>query len=82
MLVILTPSAAPPTSSICFISNIRAHPYTTNVTPEASTVNKYRKLSASPPLRLFKTSQHAKLIKVTWITYIKPPVDCSQYIQF
>jgi hypothetical protein len=65
MLVILALSAAPPTSSTCFISNTCAYLYTTSVVPKASTANKCRKLSASLPPGLPKPGQRAKLIKVT-----------------
>ena len=83
MLVMLAPLAAPLASSTCFISNARACLCTASVAskafkaPEAPTANKCRKLSASPPLGPPKSGQRAKPIKVTWITRIEPPVDCS-----
>ena len=63
MLVISTPSAAPPASSTrsCIytantapVSNTRDYSCTTSITPKAS-INKYRKLSTFS-LRLFKLS--------------------------
>ena len=74
MLVTLTPLAAPLTSSTCSISNTRAYSHTANVAPESSAVNKHKKLSTPPPLGPLKPGQRAKLIKVTWITYIDPPI--------
>ena len=64
-LVMLMPLAVPPAGSICSISNTCTCLCTANVAPEASAVNKYRKLSAPPPLGPPKLSQRAKLIKVT-----------------
>ena len=81
-LATLTPSAAPLASSTRSISNTRAYPRTASVTPKASAVNKCRKPSTPPPLGLPKPSQRAKLIKVTRITRIEPPIDCSQCIRF
>ena len=74
--------AAPLASSTRSISNTRAYLYSTSVAPKASTINKYRKPSTPPPLGPLKPSQRAKLIKVTWITCIEPPIDYSQRIQF
>ena len=54
-LATLTLLAAPLASSTRSISNIRAYPRTTSITPKASAVNKPRKLSAPPPLGLPKT---------------------------
>ena len=53
MLVILT-LLAPLAGSTRFISSTLAYLYTASVTPEASAVNKYRKLSTPPPLGLPK----------------------------
>jgi len=50
ILAILIPSAAPLAGSTHSISNTRARLYTANIAPEASTINKYRKLSTPPPL--------------------------------
>jgi hypothetical protein len=77
----LAPSAAPPASSTCSISNTCAYLYTASVTPEASAANKYRKPSAPPP-GLPKPGQRAKPMKVTRITYIEPPIDRSQHVRF
>ena len=74
----LTPLAVPLAGSTCFISNTIACLYTASITPEASAVNKYRKPSVSFPPGLPKPGQRAKLMKITWITYIEPPIDCSQ----
>ena len=74
MLTILILLAAPPAGSTCSISNTYTHLHTANIAPMASTVNKYRKLFAPPPLGPLKPGQRAKLIKVTWITYIDPPI--------
>ena len=82
MLATLTPLAAPPTSSICSISNTRAYLRTASIAPKASTANKRRKPSAPPPLGPPKPSQRAKLIKVTRITRIEPPINYGQRIQF
>src|SRR6266567_650620 len=82
ILVTLAPSAAPPARSTHSISNTRAHLYTISVAPEASAVNKCRKLYAPPPLGPPKPGQRAKPIKVTQITYIEPPIDYSQCIRF
>ena len=49
-LVTLTPLAASLAGSTCSISNTRAYLYTASITPKASTINKYRKLSTPPPL--------------------------------
>ena len=45
-LAMLTPSVAPPAGSTCSTSNARACLHTTNVAPEASAANKYKKPSA------------------------------------
>ena len=79
---ILMPSAAPLAGSTCSISNTYAHPHTASVTPEASAVNKPKKPFIPPPPGPFKTSQRVKPTKVTQITCIEPPVNCSQYMQF
>jgi len=76
-LATLTLSAAPPAGSTRSISNTRAYLRTTSVAPKASAVNKRRKPSAPPPLGPPKPGQRAKLIKVTRITRIEPPVDRS-----
>jgi len=81
-LAILMPSAVPPAGSTCSISNICVYLCTASVTPEASAVNKPRKLSASPPPGPPKTGQRAKPTKVTQITCIEPPVDHSQCVRF
>ena len=78
----LTLLAAPLADSTCSISNTLAYLRTTSIAPKASAINKRRKLSTPPPLGLSKPSQHAKLIKVTWITYIEPPIDRSQRVWF
>ena len=74
--VTLMPSAAPLAGSTRSISNTRACLCTVSVAPEASAVNKRKKLSA-PPLGPPKPSQRAKLTKVTRITRIEPPIDRS-----
>ena len=56
MLVILILLAASLASSTYFISNTLTYIYTTNVTSKASTINKYKKLSAPPSLGLPKPS--------------------------
>ena len=53
---ILTPSAAPPAGSTYFISNTRTFLSTASVAFKASVVNKYKKLSAPPPLEPPKPS--------------------------
>ena len=80
-LVILTLLASL-AGSTCSISNTLAYLYTTSVAPKASAANKRRKPSSPPPLGPPKPSQRAKLIKVTQITCIEPPIDHSQHIQF
>ena len=80
-LATLTPSVAPPAGSTCSISNTRAYLHTTSVTAEASAVNKYRKPFASP-LGLPKPGQRVKPTKITQITYIEPPINRSQRVQF
>ena len=77
----LTPSAAPLAGSTRSISNTLACLCTASVTPKASAANKCRKPSASSP-GLLKPGQCAKPMKVTWITYIEPPIDCSQRVRF
>ena len=52
------------------------------IIPKASTINRRRKPSTPPPLGPLKSSQRAKLIKVTRITRIEPPIDRSQRIRF
>jgi hypothetical protein len=90
MLVTSTPSAALSagstrsyicTANVAPVSNTRAHLCTASVAPKAS-INKYRKLSAPPPLGPPKPGQYTKPIKVTWITYIKLLINYSQRIQF
>ena len=80
MPAILTPLAVPLAGSTCSINNTYTYLYTTSVALKASAINKRRKLFAlyQPP----KPGQRAKLIKVTWIACIEPPVDRSQRIQF
>jgi len=82
-LVTLTLLAAPPASStrsrirtanVAPISNTRAYLYTASVASKAS-ANKRRKPFTPPPLGPPKPGQHAKLIKVTRITRIEPPID-------
>jgi hypothetical protein len=65
ILVILMLLAAFLANSTCSISNTLICLYTASVALKASTVNKYKKLSALSPLGLFKPGQPAKLIKVT-----------------
>ena len=79
MLMLL---AAYCTGSICSVNNARAYLCTTSVAPEASAINKYRKLSTPPPLRLPKPGQHAKPTKVTQITCIELPLNRGQRVQF
>ena len=74
--------AASLASSTRSISNTRTYLYTASITPKASTINKRRKPSTPPPLGPPKASQRAKLIKVTQITCIEPPIGYIQCIQF
>ena len=56
ILIILMLLAAPLVNNTRSISNALAYLYTANVIFKAFTANKYKKLSAPPPLRLLKLS--------------------------
>ena len=50
-LVILTPPAAPLASNTHLIDSTHTHLYTASIAFKASAANKYKKLSAPPPLK-------------------------------
>jgi len=71
-LTLLAPDLAGSTRSI---SNALTYLCTANIAPKASATNKHKKPSTPFPLGPLKLSQYAKLIKVTQITRIEPPID-------